>query len=236
MKIYVEHDAKVLANLSGVQAPGCDGIVTRHGQADDVLASTMRSNPLGGQWLFDIDAPGDWVVSWSGTLAEDLFQPHPMTWLSPGHEALGSFCDEIAPQLARHGKTLIFQPHSRHVLNDPHSCRTFLEQRDGQPFAVALAPASMIEVSMLSELEDHLHRVFELLGGRCAAVMLRDVQQDEVDDQQICECPLGDGLLPRELVQSLLDQHVPAEVPVVLQPGKIEQQLAWLGVSMPQQT
>ena len=224
-RIHIEHDAAMLADMAGAERPACDGLIVSLGRADDVLASTIRSNVLSGNWLLDADLPASRVLSWSGTLAEELFQPHPTTWLSPGHEALAAFCDEIAPQLDRHQRTLCFQPHARHVLNDPQSCARFLQQRSGEAFEIALAPASMLEPTMLDHLEDHLHRAFETLGGLGAMLMLSDVIAEGDDVRPV---PLGDGVLPREVVLRLIDQHVPPSVPIVLEPGKLEQQRAWL--------
>jgi len=229
MNLYVEHDARVLASLTNVDAPGCDGMIVKLGQPGQAMASTVRTNPLGEQWLLDVDAPSDCVVCWSGSLGESLFAPHPMTWLTPGHEALDRFCDEIGPQLEQHGKSMCFQPHARHVLNDAQSCCAFLERRGQGPFAVAMDPASMIEPSMMPTVADHLARMFDMLGSRCAMVMLSDVVVSGDDEPEVTSVPLGQGVLPRDVVLELLQTHLPSETPVVLQPGKLDGQLAWLG-------
>lgn len=227
LNIHIEHDASTIAAMSGIDAPACDGVIVKLGQADQVLASTMRSNPLGSGWLLDVDAPSSRMVTWSGTLGERLFEAHPMTWAKPGHEALAAFCDAAAPQFEAHGRTLCFQPHARHVLSDPQSCLRFLRDRAGQPFEIALAPCSFLEPAMLSRVEDHLSRMFESLGGQCAMVMLTDAALIE-DGESIGPVPLGRGILPRDVVRKLIEQHVPEATPIVLQPGNLGEQLAWL--------
>lgn len=226
-RIYIEHDARSLADLAGAERPACDGVVANLGRVDRVLGCALRSNPLGDQWLMDATLPGEKFITWSGTLADELFEPHPLTWGKPGHEALAVFCDEIKPQLTKHGKTLCFHPHARHVLSDPQSCARFLRERSDGPFAVALAPAAMLEVSMLEQVEDHLLRAFEMLGSICSMVMLSDAAVDEAGDA-VQLVPLGDGVLPREVMVDLIHRHVPEDVPIVLQAGKVDAQLAWL--------
>jgi hypothetical protein len=228
VQICVEHDAASLARLSGAAKPACDGLIIPYGHPGRVIASTLRSNPLGDHWLIDIELPGDRIVAWSGTIGPELFEPYPPTWMRAGHSAFARFCEQLQPQLAHHHRTLCFHPHSRHVLNDVQTCFNFVASHKGQPFEIALAPASLLEPSMLSDLEDHLRRMFETLGPVCSIVILNDVAASDPDslDKTI---PLGDGLLPRELIGELLRDNLSPDTPIVLAPAKIQQQLQWLG-------
>ena len=164
MNLFIEHDAATLARMTGSPHPHCQTIIVKHGNASTVLASSHAGNPLAGDWLADLDAPGDRILCWSGTLADELFESDPRTWGSSGREALGRFCDDVLSQVKAHDRTLCFHPHARHVLNDVPSCLTFLRGRAGQPFEVALAPASLLEPSMLDRLDEHLQRQFEIAG------------------------------------------------------------------------
>lgn len=229
MNLCIEHDAATLARLTGSSKPACDGIIMPLGQPGEVVAVTLRSNPLGESWLIDADMPGGQIVAWSGTLAGGLFERHPQNWMPRGHRAFRDFCDEIRPQLQAHGRTLCFQPHSRHVLNDPPSCFSFIREMEKSPFEIALSPASMLEPEMLTDVDDHLRRMFEALGGVCAMVMLSDVIVKQGNDDARCEpVPLGEGILLRDLTRVLMRDHVPAETPIVISPNRIEQQQAWL--------
>jgi hypothetical protein len=58
--------------------------------------------------------------------------------------------------------------------------------------------------------------------------MLSDAKASE-DGDSIQAAPLGEGLLPRELVRGLLAEHAPPATPIVLRPQRLEQQLDWLG-------
>lgn len=229
MPIYIEHNAKTLGAMLGIEPPGCDGVIARLGDPSDVLASTIRRNPLGEDWLFDVDAPGDRIVSWSGTLADSLFESHPLTWSRPGHVALARFCDEIHEQLEQHERMLCFQPHARHVLSDPQSCLYFLSERSEQRFEIAFAPASVLEATMIDDAAEHVRRGIEALGPRCAMVILHDVRVVERDGERALEpAPLGQGVLPRESVLALLEEHVPDATPIVISPEALDSQLAWL--------
>lgn len=237
MNIYIEHNAAMLARLGGANggAPHCDGLIVRHGKIDDVLAATIRANPLGDSFLIDLDLPAKRIVTWSGTLSEDVHGASPMTWMRPGREKFEQFCNELAPQLKAHDRTICFQPHSRHVLSDVQSCVNFLREQAtvsaAGGFEIALSPATMFEPSMLRDADDHLHRMFETLGERCAMVFLDDVKLHHHDDEPYCEAvPLGEGALPQAVVLDLIEKHVSMTTPIVLQPRSIASQLAWLRV------
>lgn len=231
MNIHVEYDASTLVTLGITADPACDGVILKQGEPDSVLASTVRSNPLTGGWLADLTAPGGRIVGWSGTLAPELFDAHPMTWLPPGRQAFDAFCDEISEQLEKSDKRLCFHPHCRHVLCDPTSCLAFGKQREGEPFEIALAPADLFEPVMLDDIEDHLTRAFEMLGSECSMVMLSDVEVSEEDSgEESCRAvPLGQGMMPRDHVRKLVAECLPPDVPIVLMPRDMSAQLAWLG-------
>jgi hypothetical protein len=166
LNLHVEHDARVLARLSGAAvAADCHSVIIKHGDPQQVLACSHGGNPLRESWLLDVEAPARRTLAWSGTLADGLFNADPRTWLRPGREAFERFCGEIEPQLARHARVVCFHPHARHVLNDVPSCLALARRHPtGGVFEIALAPASMLEPAMLPDILDHLHRQFESLG------------------------------------------------------------------------
>ena len=233
VNIFIEHDAAALVALGLTADPACDGVILKHGSPSEVLGSTCRGNPLAeASWLADVTAPGDRIVSWTGTLAEGLFESHPMTWLRPGREAFANFCLEIMPQLTASGKTVCFQPHCRHVLSDPQSCLNFHREQEG-PFEFALSPGDMMEPVMIDDIEDHLTRSFEALGELCAMVILQDVVVEKANGAEPGSChaaPLSQGDLPRSHVRQLIDACVPAGTPIVISAPDIESQLEWLGI------
>jgi hypothetical protein len=232
-KLYVEQDAKTMARLAGAQPPLCDGLIVRLGRPDDVLAASLRSNPLADNWLWDLEIPTRRIVTYSGTLAPELFDRHPANWMTAGRTALQRLVDQIVPQLRRHDMRLCLQPHSRHILSDAQTCAKFLDRAEGQPLEIALAPASLLEPGMLPAADDHLRRAFEMLGQRCAMVILHDVVLSH-DGDALVPAPLGSGLLPRDAVLAGLRTFLPTDVPVVIGPQELATQLQWL--EMDQQT
>ena len=107
-----------------------------------------------------------------------------------------------------------------------------LRDRAGGPFEVLLSPADMIAPSMTGQIEDHLARMFAHLGPVAAAVLLADIAPDAQTAERglFSACRLGAGILPLALVSGLLAEHVPAETPVILLPGAVDEQRAALGL------
>jgi hypothetical protein len=229
MHLHVMHDARMMARLANATPPACDALACRLGRPDQVSAAWVEGNPLAPGWLAAADGPGPRLLCWSGSLAGELFDSHPHNWMRPGRAALDALVMQAAPALDRQGRSLCLRPHLRHVLSDAQGCLRFLADHAGMPVQIALSPADMISVDMLRDLPEHLERLFATLGPRAAVVLLQDIGPMEADAPPN-PCPLGEGSLPRDLVRRLLADHVPHETPVILQPERLEAQLAWLGV------
>lgn len=197
------------------------------------FAAFVDGNPLAPEgWIVDVDAPSRRIVSWSGTMADELFADEPRTWMRAGQDRLKAFLDEVAPALRHHGRTLCFRPHHRHVVGDVHASMKLLRERAGEPFEILLSPADMLAPSMLPTVEDHLTRMFAHLGPVAAAVLLFDLAETPETEETglLAPLPLGEGRLPKDLVARLLEAHVPAETPVILLPGGLETQREAIGV------
>jgi hypothetical protein len=228
MNVMVELDAEDYASLTGEPAPACDGVIVTADDAHEPLAATLGGNPLQDSYTIPSYLPGERLLLWSGTLGDDLFEPHPHTWMPRGRAALDEFCGRMREGLEQSGRRICFRPHSRHVLSDPPSCVKFLKDHESEPFEIALAPALMFEPDMLDDVDDHLERMFGTLGPRCAMVMLRDVVAD-ADGDECVSVPLGRGRMPRELVCSLIERYVPAGTPIVVTSEELRDQADWLG-------
>jgi hypothetical protein len=152
--------------------------------------------------------------------------------MKPGHERLKAFCDDVEPALRAHGRTLCLRPHHRHVLGDVHASVKLLRDRAGGPFEVLLSPGDLLAPSMLGQAEDHLARMFAHLGPIAAGVLLFDVATtaESAETGLLQHRRLGEGLLPMPLVASLLAEHVPAETPLILLPGALDEQRSLLGL------
>lgn len=230
--VHLLHDAKALARMIGVEAPCCAQVAMPTEGVMQAFAAFVDGNPLSEGWLVDVDTPSPRIVSWSGTLASDLFADEPRTWMRAGQDRFKRFLDDVAPALRTHGRTLCFRPHHRHVLGDVHASVRLLRERAGEPFEVLLAPADMLAPSMLETVEDHLVRMFAHLGPVAAAVLLEDVRRTpETEETGLLErCPFGEGALPLDVVRRLLAEFVRTETPVILLAGGHGGQREALGV------
>jgi hypothetical protein len=242
--IIALHDARTLAALAGAAAPhACELVAMPLGRPGAPLGAFVGGNPLDGQWAIDAELPGEWALSWSGTLGDSLFDGTPANWMR-GPAALDALCDELAPQLSRHGKRLVLVPHARHVLSDARSALTWWCERvipgedpnvirrspaGPRPFGLALDPAAMLEPSMLDDVEDHMQSLLASFGPRIDILLLRDARPSADDPDSMEPCALGDGCLPRERVLELVAAHVPPETPIAVPGAGLDRELAWLG-------
>ena len=215
------------------ETPAHAGLVETLRAPPSVEAVIVDGNPLADRARVTAAvaaAPAPRVVMWSGTLGGNLFDAHPPNWLAPGRAALDRFCADLAPAARAAGKTVCFRPHCRHVLSDAPSFLAFLRDHAGEPVDIALCPGSMFEPSMLDAVEDHLERLFEMLGPKAAICFLNDVVPDPASG--LCRpVPLGRGVLPPGCVRDLVDRFVPPQTPIVLLPEAIDEQRAWLGLA-----
>jgi hypothetical protein len=230
--IHLLHDAAALARMLALESPCCAQIAMSTAGAPSAWGAFLDANPLGGAWIADTELPARRIVSHSGTLADTPFGDDPRTWMKPGHERLKAFCDDVEPALRAHGRTLCFRPHHRHVLGDVHASVKLLRDRAGGPFEVLLSPGDLLAPSMLGQAEDHLARMFAHLGPIAAGVLLFDVATtaESAETGLLQHSRLGEGLLPMPLVASLLAEHVPAETPLILLPGALDEQRSLLGL------
>ncbi len=242
--IVAMHDARAMAALLGAAAPpACEWLAAPLGAPGRPLGAFVGGNPLAEDWAVDAELPGEWILSWSGTLGGTLFEGTPANWMR-GPGALAALCDALAPQLAHHGKRLVMVPHARHVLSDARSALTWWCDRviPGQDpnvvrrspagpraFGLAFDPGALLEPSMAHDVEDHMQSLFAAFGPRADCVILRDVRPAADDPDTLVPCPAGEGILPRDAVRTLLDAHVPADTPILVPGSALDRSLQWLG-------
>ncbi len=166
---------KTLAWRSDSRPGVCAVIVDEHDGATPFAAvlgdDVLRLSPVGIA-AGAVIAPR--LIAWSGSLADDPSERDPRTWGPAGLAALREALARLREPLTRAGARLLLRPHARHILCDPQRCVTMLNEWEisGDPFALALDPAAMIEESMLDHAEDHIRRAAEALAGRAALVVI----------------------------------------------------------------
>lgn len=166
---------KTLAWRSDSRPGVCAVIVDEHDGAtpfaavlrDDVLRLSPGTIAAAG-------AIAPRLIAWSGSLADEPGERDPRTWGPAGLAALREALARLREPLVRANARLLLRPHARHVLCDPQRCVTLLNEweKSGDPFALALDPAAMIEESMHEHAEDHARRAIEAVAGRAEIVIL----------------------------------------------------------------
>ena len=218
------------ARAVGIPDAVCD-LVVPHGTPVDAVASILPGNPLAEDWIGLVDLPGDLLVAWSGTLADDLFGDDPRTWMAAGHERFETFCDDIRDTLVAAGRKLCIRPHARHVLSDAQGTLDFLRRREGEPFGLALSPVDLLLPSMLPDAEDHYARILEFMVPKADLLFLADAMPGEAmdDDEEppMIPVPLGEGVLPRAAVMEAVNTRLPEDAPVVVAPRDLPTATAW---------
>ena len=183
------------------------------------LASVTDLNPLNEDPAALVDrleslAIAGTVITWSGSLAEELFARDPGAWGGERLDQLGRLCRDLAPELRRRGVRWLLRPHCRHALCDPQRCVSFLRtQVSGgavrEAIGIALDPSALLEQSMLNASsgagatpEDFVGRAIRVLGPVSDWLLLSSVKPVALDAEPDFEsaplparCPLGDGVL-----------------------------------------
>ena len=222
--------SKELARLSGVPDAVADMVVPL-GEPSMALASILEGNPLAEDWIAPLDVPGECLISWSGTLGDDLFEDAPRTWMQAGHNEFKTFCDGLVEGLEEAGRRMLFRPHARHVLSDPQGSLNFIRGRENEPFGLAVSPTDLLLPDMLERIEEHLERILTQLAPQADMIFLADVRPSE-DGESMTPAPLGEGVLPQAQVRELMHAHLPESMPVVVQPSETAAALKWLDLPM----
>lgn len=181
------------------------------------------------------------AICWSGTLADQPFLPDPRSWTPTAWSRLSEVCGRVLDRIGTGETTLCIRPHSTHVLSDPRSCLTFLNQHEGQPLEVLLDPAAMFTEAMLDAAEDHLLRMFSVLGahGQVAGVVLANVERggDRTDEDAgsdsgggaaLTARPLHSGAIDPGLLVGIASRCVPADMPLILLGDGVDEQIETL--------
>jgi hypothetical protein len=153
-------------------------------------------------------------VIWSGGLGAARFEADPRSWLATGWSQF-----EQAVKSLPHATML--RPHAAHVLSDALSCRRLAESESD--VSLALAPASMMADSMRNELDDHLHRIFELAAPHASMLILEDLATST-----LAATHAGEGVLSGPLLAHLIETFLPGETPIIVAASDRAAAIGWL--------
>jgi len=202
------------------------------------IAPVWGANPLAGDptgAARAIPGEGGPVIAWSGGLGPGLFERHPATWMPAGRDAWTRFLDAAEPELARRGGRLLVRPHARHVVSDVTAAASMLAGRDPARLGVALDPAACFEATMLPDAEDHLRRMFRVLGASAEVVILRSLPAapaggDGPGGPPLEPLPLGEGATDPALLGALVREYVGERTVVAVSGPDPAGQLAGAGL------
>ncbi|MEQ8850909.1 MAG: hypothetical protein RIB32_03910 [Phycisphaerales bacterium] len=237
MNLHISRDrARLAALMGGADLDfAADRVVLPHPLTPgaDVFACELDANPLSDAGvLIDLEAPAPRTILWSGQPMDaddpdNWFRRTPATWGEAAQQRFNAFCAELAPQLQRAGRRILFRTHARHVLCDPPRCLKMLEQwggtSDAAAFGIAFDPVSLLEPDMLPHADDHLDRLFRFLGPVADALYLGNAH---IDDDRVIPAPLHDGPLDPDRLLALAREHLPPQTPVILGEAELDAQLA----------
>ena len=215
------------------------------------LVAGMGVGGLGGSAGETLDAaalravPEGRLVAWSGSLGDEPFDAHPLTWGPRGWAALHAACDRLSPVLIDSGRTLLIRTHARHVLSDPRACLKFAAERGaGSPFALLPDVAAMIEPSMVATIDDHLDRLFAALpaiAGEAGAVLAGvparatvaqpgpdQTEGDAAASPALLPVPIHRGAVPAAALIARWRLRMPYGTQMVLVGEEIDEQVAAL--------
>ena len=187
------------------------------------VAVRCTGNPASPDFaLTPPETEGQIRLLWSGTLCADLHAPHPANWMKQGREAARELTQRLG-EWAQSGPLLV-QPHVRHLISDIPSALAFADAVAALPgVALALAPWSLLERSMLADREEHLQRVFAALGPRAGAFIAEDAavhdSHDDADTGAVTSALPGAGVLPAGLLRELVGAHLCRDAIVLLPDG-----------------
>ena len=201
-------------------------VVLPHGMPGEALASIVPGNPLSETWTCPLDLPGEKLITWSGSMGEELFADEPRTWMGGGHERFEGFCDDVREPLRQARRTLCFRPHARHVLSDAQGTLDFLRRREDEPFGLAIAPVDLLLPEMVGDAEDHFTRILDFMIPRADFVLLADAHPDD-SGEAMTPCPLGQGILPATALMEAINTRLPDESWVVTAPADMPTAISW---------
>jgi hypothetical protein len=198
------------------------------------------------------------AAAWSGTVADELFEPAFRTWSAPVRAQLHETLDRLLLSIPAQA-TLTLRPHARHILADHHLASRFISSRWSRGetrLRLLMDPASLFTRQMFPLAEDHLTRMIEQAAdlirfaaeqlqtpatlSPVAGVLLAQVidtslpstidPMDVDDGPPLTLAPIShpQGRLPTPALLKAVESALPAEVPLYLLDTDLDSQLALL--------
>jgi len=234
--LHIVRQPKAVGLLDDLRPWGERVIVPMEGGQTSPLALLSGLNLLAGAVpALPHEPPAPTLACFSGWLPEDhrpergVFSPSLATWTGEGAARLQPLMDWLADELDVRRLRLALWPHARHVLSDAASLVRFLDGVPGIGFI--LEPAALLTTDMLSDAEDHLERLADLLDHPAAiGAVVTNIETVRTPDgrREARTCPLHRGQLEPRIIMRTIVERLDERFPLVLPEGEIGRQLAMI--------
>ena len=104
------------------------------------------------------------------------------------------------------------------VINSPKRMLRLLNDLDSPNILVIFDLLNLLTIENYKNQEKIIDTVFELLGDKISVIHLKDFI---VENNQLRQCPIGEGLLNRKKIFSIIKTHKP-NIPIILEEIKEE--------------
>lgn len=141
-----------------------EAVVCTTDDQQDVIGVVRWSNPMRETPDVDDLPVNAALITWSGSMSDDLNEADPRNFMRVGHEAFQERCVALRDALVAADRMMVFVPSPRHILSDAPGTRAFQERWSNGPFGILIDPWHLITEDMQDRREEHLERIVELAG------------------------------------------------------------------------
>jgi len=132
------------------------------------------------------------------------------------YQYLLSNMKELRDAAEKLGVMIAVEAVSCFVINSPERMYRLVSDLASPNISVIFDPLNLITISNYKDQNNIIRKMFELLSDRIAVIHLKDFR---VVDNNIRQCPIGDGILNIPLLLSLVSENKP-QIPIILEETK----------------
>lgn len=133
------------------------------------------------------------VVTWSGTRAPGMFEPHPDNASQAAFDEAVAIFRDVARTAEAAGVTVAIEPYIAHVASTPERLRDLVDAVGSPRLRAVMDPPNFITPEALETVNEAMPRMFAILGDRIALVHCKDIRAPRPGDTR---APLNGVVLP----------------------------------------
>lgn len=152
------------------------------------------------------------VHTWSGTLAESIFDDDPANLTDEAFEQAVAFFTDVADWAAAANVVVAIEPFHHHVGRSPERLRALLDAVNSEYLAAAMDPPNFLPVDLVESVNDRMPDMFATLDGQIAIAHAKDLRvpvEGETDSIILGGVVLpgpGEGIMDYSLYVKLLHE------------------------------